>query len=112
MDPEHRESFSQIDAIPSAPITFMPIFKGEFVRENLQYPIVVEMWDKVVGRSAGGRMKRAWLSQFTEPERKIISRYHTVFYRWHLVTGTPERIAMRLNTWELLKRAVNFFATI
>ena len=28
---------------------------------------------------------------------------------WYLVTGTPHRIAMKLQTLALLQRAVNFF---
>lgn len=93
------------------PITLMPIFSGVAFLQLVQYPIIVEMWDKIVGRETGGRRKRAWLTQFSEADRRLLSHWHQRFYRWHLVTGTPQRIIMRLSTLEVLQRAVHFFAT-
>lgn len=90
----------------------LPTFSGDFFQELVQYPIVVEMWDKVVGRNNTGRKNRAWLASFTEDERRTIHRYYNLFYRWYLRTGTPQYVIMRLKTLHLLQRAVHFFATI
>lgn len=80
---------------------------------DLQFPIIVEMWDKVSGHTACGSKHRAYISTFSEKERKLISYYHKLFYNWYLVKGTPQRHRFKtVGHIELIKRAVNFFATI
>lgn len=77
----------------------------QFIR-TIPYPVIVEMWDK----KSFGRNKRRWLNTFDESQRSTISRWHTKFHKWHLVTGAPEKIAIAPSTLELLQRAVAFFA--
>jgi hypothetical protein len=85
----------------------------EFSREDLnrlQYPIIVENWEKV--KSCGSK-KRRWLAEFTEPERKLLSEYYKIFYDWYLRRGTPERFVFRKgSTVDLIHRAVAFFASV
>ncbi len=65
------------------------------------------------GHKSFGRGKREYLANFTEAERKIISRWYGILYDYHLRTGIPiNGVAMSLETLELLRRAANFFATI
>lgn len=85
-----------------------PVLSGELFHSLVQYGVIVEMWDK----KKSGRVKRAYLQEFDEAERKLLSRWQQMFYRWHMHSGTPQRISMRLGSLELLQRAVNFFATI
>jgi hypothetical protein len=94
------------------PMTLLPVFTGEAFARLVQYPIIVEMWDKIAGKNAGGRRKRAYLAEFDEGQRRLISYWYTRFYRWHLTTGTPQRVVMRLATLQLIQRAVHFFATV
>ena len=93
-------------------LELLPVFSGERFSQIVQYPVIVEVWDRVVGRGTGGRAKRAWLQQFSEAERRLLGHYHALFYRWYLCTGTPQKVAMKLPTLNLLLRAVEFFATV
>ena len=84
-----------------------------FSREDLaklQTPVIVESWDKV---KSSGSKKRSWLAEFTEEERAYLSVMHKNFYRWYLVTGLPDHFVFRkVQSIELIKKAVNFFASI
>lgn len=103
------------DELDDGQIVLLPIFSGDKFIETVNYPVIVEMWKNIFvngNRKIGGRVGRAFKEQFTEAERKMISKWHTKFYRWYLVTGTPRKVAMRLKTVELLQRAVAFFGTI
>jgi hypothetical protein len=75
----------------------------------LQYPVVVEMWDRVQGSMS---KRRKYNEAFTEKERNTIRRYKSLFHNWFLVKGTPENAVMSLATLTLLKRAIDFFGTI
>lgn len=109
MSPKPQEPLGELDAFESqAGLDLLPVFSGEKFREAVNYPIIVEMWDK----KKAGRVKRAWEKEFTSGERNKIARYYGKFYKWHLTTGTPKRVALRLNTLQLLRRAVHFFATV
>lgn len=89
-------------------VRLAPVFSGEQFKKTVDYPVIVEMWEK----KNSGRVRRAYLAQFTDDERTTLARYYAKFYKWHLVTGTPVRVMARLKTVQLLQRAVNFFATI
>ena len=109
MSPKPRELLGELDAFESrAGLDLLPVFSGEKFLEAVNYPIIVEMWDK----KKAFRVKRAWEKEFTEAERNKIARYYGRFYRWHLISGTPKRVVLRLNTLQLLQRAVHFFATV
>lgn len=101
-------------ALQDKPVTSTPTFSGDTFRHLVQYPIIVEMWEKVnpLGSSQPGRRKRAWLDAFTQRERRALSKWHQKFRDWHLVKGTPRRVQLRLSTLTLLQKAVHFFATI
>ena len=76
---------------------------------RLQFPIVVEMWERVKG---SGIKRKEYMKTFTQEERKTIYRYYRKFYDWYLRTGTPEEVSMNVETLLLIKRAIAFFATI
>jgi hypothetical protein len=108
MDPESPAEYDEMDAITAGPngMKLMPVFSGEMFQQSVAYPVIVEAWDK----KNSGRHKRRWEATFTQAERNKISRYYGRFYRWYLVSGTPKRVSLQLNTLTLLQRAVNFFA--
>lgn len=109
MSPQRQEFMGDLDAFESrAGLDLLPVFSGEMFKEAVNYPIIVEMWDK----KKAGRVRKAWEKEFTEAERNKVARYYGKFYRWHLISGTPKRVALRLNTLQLLQRAVHFFATV
>lgn len=84
------------------------VMSGDEFKNRIQYPVIVESWEK----KNYGRGKKAYLKEFTEKERKTLSRWHTTFYGWHLRTGTPLRACVDLKTLPLLRRACSFFATV
>lgn len=97
---------SALENIDQQGLTLAPVFSGESFLKAVCYPVIVEGWEK----AKCGRQRRRYLAEFTEAERNLLGRYHHKFYRWHLVTGTPQRVLLRLQTLHLLQRAVNFFA--
>lgn len=108
LDPESPDSFVTMDKPNNTTMELLPVFTGQEFERAVAYKVIVEMWDK----KNFGRHKRAWLTTFTQDERNTIASYYGWFYRWHLVSGPPERIACRLHTLQLLQRVVNFFGSI
>jgi hypothetical protein len=79
----------------------------------LGFPVVVENWHHVVGVGSSGSKRRKYHAEFTENERRTIARYKDKFYRWYLVKGTPASFTFgKIETYHLLQRACNFFATV
>jgi hypothetical protein len=110
MNPEHHADYDEIDRAGdiSRPVSLRPVFSGEYFKSVVAYPVIVERWDKAKSDSK----QRRYRADFTEAERKLIASYYSKFYRWYLVTGTPDKVMVKLDTINLLQRAVNFFASI
>ena len=76
---------------------------------RLQFPIVVENYEKIKHGSA----KRKYLAEFPDVKvRTKIRELYNLFYRWYLVTGTPNEHAMSLEDYDFARRVVNFFAGV
>lgn len=110
LDPETSDELYQEPAALTAGrgMSLAPVFSGDAFRNAVAYPVIVEGWEK----KNAGRVKRAYHAEFSPAERKALGRWHFKFYRWHLVTGTPKRVMLRIKTLSLLQRAVNFFGSI
>lgn len=106
MRPGSPEEFVMMDATDGGKLELLPVMMGELFLKAVNYPVIVESWQKV----KAGRHKKAWEAAFTPAERNKISRYYGRFYRWYLVTGHPRRVSCRPRTIVLLQRAVAFFA--
>lgn len=74
----------------------------------LQYPVVVEMWDK----KRFGRIKRAYNNEFNENERRKARDLYSLFYTWYLIKGTPENHVFKPETIAFINRLINFFGTV
>lgn len=76
---------------------------------QLQYAVVVEMWNENVGR-----VRRAFDKEFPNSADLQQARYwYNIFYDWHLRKGTPEYFIFRgPDTLIFVKRLINFFGTI
>lgn len=108
LDPEDPEDYVEMDK-PLAGrggVRLLPVFSGEMFKQQVNYPVIVEAWEK----KAAGKHKRRWMETFTKAEQRKISSYYGRFFRWHLRSGTPTRVSMHLDTLKLLQRAVIFFA--
>lgn len=102
------EGWFEDDTRTAKKVQLKPTFSGEYFKQICCYPVIVESWEKRRTGSVG----RKYREQFTEKGRETIARYHTLFYRWYLVTGTPRRVQMSMATLGLLQRAVGFFGGI
>lgn len=74
---------------------------------QLHTSVVVQMWDK----KSGGRIRRAWLVEFNEEERKRAAYYYKMFYSWYLVKGTPQSHFFKPGQLQFIERLVNFFGS-
>ena len=103
---EDLDNFDEEDLREDAPP--LGTWSGDTFRKLCQYPVIVEAWDKRLH----GRVRRAYHGAFSEQERNLITRWQAKFADWHLRSGAPERVVMRHKTLRLLRRAVDFFATV
>ena len=71
--------------------------------------VIVEGYDK----KQHGRVKRRWLTEFTDAERKIVSAWYARLYTYYLRSGIPNTgVRMSLTTLTTLRKAANFFAEV
>lgn len=109
LEPQARpESDNERFGIKNQSFQLMPVMTGDKFTEIVNYPVIVESWEK----KKNGSKRRKWMSEFDDSERRVISSYYARFYRWYLLSGTPRKIACRMRTLVLLKKAVAFFASI
>ena len=90
------------------PVTIKTEFSGEFFQSQVAFPVILEGWD----RRNQGQTGRAYITEFSDEERKRLEEYYPIFYRWYFVQGTPQKVTINLRDMDLLKRAANFFGTI
>lgn len=102
--PQETETVSEVERV------MITVSSEELA--SLQYPIVVEGWDKCVGFHAHGKSRRQWLENFTPKERKKAGRLHAKFYEWHLRTGPPQTAIMNIETVLFINKLVDFFAQV
>lgn len=90
--------------------------------QDLGCPIVVEAWEKAVGRHSYGKPRRRWLAEFSAAERKKAGSYHTLFHRWYIggydedkgryIGGPPQEYVTSGAEIDFIRRLVHFFATL
>lgn len=100
-----EEFFQDPDADNNKKALLRVSFRGDL---GSRWFVIVETWD----HKNYGRGKRSYKQLFTEKERRQIARWYKHIYNWYLRTGLPRRFTMSLETFNLLDRAANFFATI
>lgn len=93
--------------------TLVLCYERDEITSTFQYGCMVETWANVVGRRASGSKRRKYKEAFTDKERVFISKWHTRFEVWHLVSGPPDHLYFRKHAnIALLQRAIHFFATV
>lgn len=102
------------DLVPgrSRKVAIHPVFDGQTFARVVDYPVIVAGWSRAVGREAGGRERRAWENNFSKKEQKYLRDVHNTLAVWYLSTGTPEQVMCDLRSLQLLRKAVEFFATL
>ena len=83
-----------------------------FEREDLlklQPGIIIEMWRNVM---QSGSKKRKYKEEFTVSERGHITRQYKIYQTWYYQTGIPDTHKMPIHIYQLMQRAVHFFATV
>lgn len=101
LDNEDGEIFEDVKGIK-----LQTIFGETYIKPLF---VIVEMYD----RKKYGKAKKEYEKEFTEKERRVIASYQTYLRRWYLQTGIPRKgVPMKLETYDLLVRAANFFGSI
>lgn len=59
-----------------------------------------------------GRCRRAWLSNFSEPEREAAGRLFRTAYYWTVGRGVPDTVQMSRKTFNLWQKLGDFCASI
>lgn len=99
------ERYSELEVVdePKAFVCFA--WPAEMITPHAA--VMVECWD----HKRYGRVKRAYLKEFTDAERAALGKLHTRAWRWIMQRGTPDRVIMSARNYTLLTRAASFFAT-
>ena len=82
----------------------------EEIRQQIPYAIVAETMGG--SRWSTGRRKRMWRQMFSEEERDKARKLYNLAHRWYLVTGAPEEIKMRPQTFVLWQKLGAFCSAI
>ena len=92
-------------------VRFMAAFKSDRIRPFTS--VIVEGWDHVVNpRERSGSKYRKWCAEFSQQERDALSKWHSKMWAWEMRSGHPLEIVMSPNSYSLLERAANFFASV
>lgn len=102
------EEACENEGADETPVRLMPVFSAEAFRRLVDYPVLVECWDKPLNRRRQAKYEEA----FTPAEQRLLLSYRTKFRKWHLIDGPPRTVSLRLPTLRLLQRAVEFFAEL
>lgn len=71
--------------------------------------VIAECYD----HAREGRVKVKYHAEFTRQERSVISSWYLRLYAYSMVSGVPRvGVSIRVETYHLLRRAANFFATV
>lgn len=108
MDPESPLDYASLSDITGGDVKCLLVMRGSVFQQFVNYPIMVEVWPW----TATGRVRREFAKAFTQAERNKIQKFYGRFYRWHLVSGVPHRVAVQPKTLRLLQRAVTFFVKV
>lgn len=88
----------------------MLIFTGDEVRELIPYGLICET--RYGCRWGTGKVRRAWLSTFTEKERAACSKLFSTSYSWFLTKGVPNEVHMMPETYKLWQKLGTFCASV
>lgn len=77
--------------------------------ELLQHGVVVEMYKRMTQSFS---IKQKYMEAFNQTERDIIYKHYRNYTRWYFGSGMPYKHAMKLDDYQLMIRAVNFFGTL
>jgi hypothetical protein len=77
---------------------------------RLQWQVIVENWKRVMTCHS---RRAKYCNEFSNPDRiRIYHLYKTVFTPWFYKGGQPEERELTINDYQLIERAVHFFATV
>lgn len=90
--------------------SLMIVLTAEEIRESIAYQMICETMCSSVWQT--GKRRRRWAAEFTEAERAACSKLKAQAYKWHLTTGVPDEVTMRLSTMALWKKLEAFCASL
>lgn len=87
------------------------LFSHDEIR-SMGISVIVERWHVAVGRDSTGKAKRMYHEQFSEDERRQLSKLYTKFYDWVMRKGIPQEAEFTPQQRDLIVRAANFFSQV
>ena len=85
-------------------------FDQEEIQNTIPYAFICETRFGSIWNTS--RRRRRWAEEFTEAERDLASKLFNMAYRWHLITGVPEKVKMKSTTYDLWNRLAAFCASL
>ena len=85
-------------------------FDREEIQDTIPYAFICETRFSSVWNTM--RRRRRWCAEFTESERDLASRLFALAYRWHLISGVPDKVKMKSTTYDLWGRLASFCASL
>ena len=87
------------------------LFSNDEIR-SMGICVIVERWEVAVGKYSTGSAKRKYHEQFSEDERRQLSKLYTKFYDWVMRKGIPQEAEFTPKQRDLIIRAAEFFSQV
>lgn len=78
--------------------------------DKIPYATICEM--RYGARWNTGRRRRAWMSNFTEEERRAAAPLFKQAHSWYLVKGVPDEVKMKGSTFALWMKLGEFCGSL
>lgn len=102
--PDSPDLYASLDTMTGGDVKYLLVMRGTVFNQFVHFQVLVECWPWL----KHGSRRRKYRQAFTAAERNKLAKFYGRFYRWHMVSGVPDRVAVRPQTVHLLQRAIEF----
>lgn len=102
--PDSPDHYSSLEELTGGDVKCLLVMAGRVFNQFVHFQVLVECWPWL----KNGSYRRKYQQAFTQAERNKLARFYGRFYRWTLISGVPDRVAVRPQTVQLLQRAIEF----
>lgn len=104
LSPDSPDLYASLEAMTGGNVKCLLVMSGRVFNQFVHFQVLVECWPWL----KNGSYRRKYQQAFTAAERNKLAKFYGRFYRWQLVSGVPDRVAVRPQTVHLLQRAIEF----
>lgn len=102
--PDSPDHYSSLEEFTGGDVRCLLVMAGRVFNQFVNFQVLVECWPWL----KNGSYRRKYRQAFTQAERNKLAKFYGRFYRWQLISGVPDRVAVRPQTVHLLQRAIEF----